>query len=134
MTRTSASIDQNTRTMLVEVQVPNNGSLVPGMYTMVNFISIKAQPALLIPGAAVVVRNAQNSVATVDADNTVRMRPITIGRDYGDQTEVLSGLQAGDTVVTDVTDEVQEGVQVQPEYQADKPTAKPESQRPSPKS
>ncbi len=120
VTRTSASIDQNTRTLLVEVQVQNNGKLVPGMYVTVNFLDVKGSPPLIIPGAAIVVRNAQNMVATVQ-DNVVHLRPITIGRDYGDQTEVSSGLRDGDTVVLDVTDQVQEGLKVDPQFQKEKP-------------
>ena len=49
VTRTSASIDQNTRTLLVEVQVKNTGKLVPGMYVTVNFLDVKGSPPLIIP-------------------------------------------------------------------------------------
>jgi multidrug efflux pump subunit AcrA (membrane-fusion protein) len=115
VTRTSASIDQNTRTLLVEVQVVNNGRLVPGMYVEVNFIDVKGEPPLIIPGAAIVVRNAKNTVALIE-NETVRMRPILIGRDYGDQTEVNSGLKEGDIIATNVTDEIRDGVQVDPQF------------------
>jgi multidrug efflux pump subunit AcrA (membrane-fusion protein) len=115
VTRTSASIDQNTRTLLVEVQVANNRRLVPGMYVVVNFIDVKGEPPLIIPGAAIVVRGAKNTVAFVE-NNTVHMKPIVIGRDYGDQTEITAGLKEGDVVITNVTDEIQEGVQVDPQF------------------
>ncbi len=116
VTRTSSSIDQNTRTLLVEVQVANpKGKLLPGMYTTVNFISIQGERPLLIPGEAIVVRNAKQMVALAD-NNVVHFQPILIGRDYGDQTEVLSGLKEGDVVVTDVSDEVHDGVQIDPQY------------------
>ena len=120
VTRTSASIDQNTRTLLVEVQVANNGRLVPGMYVVVNFINVKGEPPLIIPGAAIVVRNAKSTVAVVE-ENTVHLRPIVIGRDYGDQTEVTGGLKEGDVIATDVTDEIQEGVQVDPQFAKKQP-------------
>lgn len=120
VTRTSASIDQNTRTLLVEVQMANNGKLVPGMYVTVNFINVKAAPPLIIPGAAIVVRNARNMVATVE-ENVVHLRPIAIGRDYGDQTEVSSGLREDDTVVLNVTDQVQDGLKIDPQYQKEPP-------------
>ncbi len=118
VTRTSASIDQNTRTLLVEVQVVNNRKLVPGMYVMVNFIDVKGEPPLIIPGAAIVVREAKNMVAVVE-DRIVHLRPIVMGRDYGDQTEVTSGLKEGDVIVTNVTDEIQDGVEVDPQFGKD---------------
>ena len=117
VTRTSASIDQNTRTLLVEIQVKNlNGQLLPGMYVVVNFVEVKAQPPLLISGGAIVVRGAQTIVARVE-DNVVRYRPVTIGRDYGDETEISSGLKEGDVIVTTVTDEVRDGAKVDPQFQ-----------------
>lgn len=120
VTRTSASIDQNTRTLLVEVQIANSGKLVPGMYVTVNFIDVKASPPLIIPGAAIVVRNARNMVAQVQ-DNVVHLRAIAIGRDYGDQTEVTGGLKEGDVVVLDVTDQVQEGLKIDPQLGKEAP-------------
>ena len=117
VTRTSASIDQNTRTLLVEVQVVNNRRLVPGMYVVVNFIDVKGEPPLIIPGAAIVVRDGKTTVAVVE-NQTVRMQPVVIGRDYGDQTEITSGLKEGDVIATNVTDEIRDGVQVDPQFQS----------------
>ncbi|MBV9225747.1 MAG: efflux RND transporter periplasmic adaptor subunit [Acidobacteriaceae bacterium] len=115
VTRTSASIDQNTRTLLVEVQVANDRRLVPGMYVVVNFINVKGEPPLIIPGAAIVVRNGKTVVAVVEGQ-TVHLRPIGIGRDYGDQTEITSGLKEGDAIVTNVTDEIRDGIEVDPQF------------------
>ncbi len=117
VTRTSASIDQNTRTLLVEVQVRNESRrLLPGMYAVVNFVDVKPQPALMVPGEAIVVRNAKTSVALVE-NNVVHFRPISIGRDYGDETEVVSGLKAGDVIAMVVSDEIQDGAKINPQYQ-----------------
>lgn len=119
VTRTSASIDQNTRTLLVEVQVKNTtGRLLPGMYVVVNFADVKPQAPLIVPGSAIVVRNGKTVVALVQ-DNVVHFRPISIGRDYGDQTEVIGGLNAGDVIATNVSDEVQEGARIQPQFNSE---------------
>ncbi|MBV8831895.1 MAG: efflux RND transporter periplasmic adaptor subunit [Acidobacteriaceae bacterium] len=116
VTRTSASIDQNTRTLLVEVQVNNpGGHLLPGMYVVVNFIGVRGRPPLLVPGEAIVIRNAKTVVATVE-DNVVHYRPVVIGRDYGDQTEIVGGLKSGDVIVTTVTDQVRDGARVDPQF------------------
>ena len=116
ISRTSASIDQNTRTLLVEVQVHNpQGRLMPGMYVIVGFSQMKAAPTITIPGESIFVRNGQSMVAKVD-DNRVRFQPIKIGRDYGDQTEITAGLQVGDVIVRTLSDEVENGVEVEPQY------------------
>jgi RND family efflux transporter MFP subunit len=117
VTRTSASIDSNTRTLLVEVQVRNpRGQLMTGMYTVVNFRQLKAHPPLTVPGEAIVVRDGRNTLAVVDANNTVHFRPIQIGRDYGSETEAVSGLKAGDVIVTIINDEVRDGIKVDPQF------------------
>ncbi len=121
VTRTSSSIDQNTRTLLVEVQLPNAGArLLPGMYVVVNFVDVKAQPPLIVPGAAIVIRNGQTTVAVVRG-KVVHFQPIRLGRDFGEETEVTSGLKAGDVIATTVTDEIRDGAQVDPQYPKQSP-------------
>lgn len=116
VTRTTSEIDQNTRTLLVEVQVANlGGRLMPGMYVIVNFVQVQSRPPLLVPGEAIVVRNGKSVVALVGQNNVVHFQPIVIGRDYGNETEILSGLQAGDIIVRTISDEVQEGAKVEPQ-------------------
>lgn len=116
VTRAADSIDQNTRTMLAEVDVDNrSGSLYPGMYTVVTFQQVRGEAPLAVPGDAVVVRGDRTTLAVVDSSNHVHMVPITIGRDYGPSVEIVSGLHPGDTVVTNVTDGVREGAVIQPQ-------------------
>jgi multidrug efflux pump subunit AcrA (membrane-fusion protein) len=122
VTRTSSSIDPNTRTLLVEAQTSNpDGHLMPGNYVLATFTAVQAGGGggVFIPGEAIVVRNGQPAVATV-VDNRVQFKPIQIGRDYGDQTEVLAGLKPDDIIVRTVTDKVQENVEIEPRYRAEK--------------
>jgi multidrug efflux pump subunit AcrA (membrane-fusion protein) len=115
--RAAASIDQNSRTMLTEVDIDNhNGSLVPGMYAVVTFVQVRGTPPLTVPGDAVVVRKDRTSVAIVK-DEKIQIVPVEIGRDYGPSVEILQGLKEGDWVVTTVTDPVQQGVKVRPKQQ-----------------
>jgi multidrug efflux pump subunit AcrA (membrane-fusion protein) len=116
VTRTSSSIDSNSRTLLVEVQVRNpKDKFLPGMYAVVNFAEAKTVPPLTVPGEAIVVRGGKNMVALV-ADNKVHFQGVQIGRDFGAQTEVTSGVQAGDVVIKNVNDAIQEGAQVEPVF------------------
>ncbi|WP_263357268.1 efflux RND transporter periplasmic adaptor subunit [Acidicapsa ligni] len=112
VTRTANAIDQNSRTMLVEVDINNKtGSLYPGIYSIVTFVQVRGIPPITIPGDAVVVRNDRTTVAVV-RDNKVSLVPVEIGRDYGPAIEILSGLHEGDWVVSTVTDSVQPGIKV----------------------
>jgi multidrug efflux pump subunit AcrA (membrane-fusion protein) len=121
LTRTSGSIDQNTRTLLVEVQVRNRqGLLMPGMYAVVNFVQLKAVPPLVVPGESIVVRNAQSTLAVVE-NNYVHFKPVQIGRDYGNETEIVSGIKPGDIIVKTITDQVQEGVKINPQFPGQQP-------------
>jgi multidrug efflux pump subunit AcrA (membrane-fusion protein) len=114
VTRTAASIDQNTRTMLTELQVDNHdGKLIPGMYVVTTFPSAPGMEApLVVTGGAVALRHDQSMLAIVN-NGRIHMQPVTLGRDFGDVIEILAGVEAGDLVVTDITDDVVEGAQVQ---------------------
>jgi len=112
VTRTADSVDTNTRTMLAEVDVDNrNGALYPGMYALVSFVQLTGEPPIVIPGDSVIVRNDRTAVATIH-EQKIQMKQVEIGRDYGPEVEILSGLQEGEWLVTSVTDFVQQGVTV----------------------
>jgi RND family efflux transporter MFP subunit len=129
VTRTSNSLDPVTRTLLVEVQVKNTGGvLLPGMYTLVDLSSSRRDPPLTIPGDTLIVRADGPQVALVRPDHSVHFQKITIGRDYGDRLEVLSGLADDDMVIVNASDSVQEGVTVDPVSAKEKPAPKSSAQ------
>jgi len=113
--RTANSLDPASRTLLVEIQVPNpDGKLMPGTYAQVDLNLPRKDPPLLIPSDTLVVRPSGTLVALVDANNTVHFQNITVGRDLGERIEVLSGLKEGQRVIVNPNDSVQEGVKVHP--------------------
>jgi multidrug efflux pump subunit AcrA (membrane-fusion protein) len=114
VTRTANSIDANTRTMLTELQIDNSaGKLISGMYVVVTFPPAAGVAApLVINGDAIAIRKNTPMVATV-VDGKIHWVPVTIGRDFGSETEIVNGLNAGDLIVTDVTDDVVEGAAVE---------------------
>lgn len=113
--RTSNSLDPSSRTMLVEVHVPNpDGALMPGMYAQVDLSSARADPPLLVPSDTLIVRADGTRIAVVRPDHTVHLQQIELGRDYGDRLEVVSGLQEGDTIITNPGDFAREGIKVDP--------------------
>jgi RND family efflux transporter MFP subunit len=110
--RTANALDPSSRTLLVEVHVPNaDNVLLPGMYAQVELRSVRADPPLLIPSDAMIVRSDGAQVAVV-RDRTVHLQKIEVGRDYGDRLEVLKGLHEGDTIVSNPSDVAREGLKV----------------------
>ena len=115
VTRTANALDPNTRTLLTEVDVPNpQNALQPGMYLQVKFTAVRGVSAVLIPTAALVIRNDGAVVPVLDQQNRVHYHKVDRGRDYGAEVEVLTGLTGGETVVVYPGDALPEGQEVEP--------------------
>jgi RND family efflux transporter MFP subunit len=115
VTRTANALDPSSRTLLVEVQVPNpEGKLLPGMYVEVDLHIPRKDPPLLLPSDTLSVRPEGTMVAALSASNAVHFQRVVVGRDYGSDIEILSGLSAGQRVIANPNDSVQEGVKVHP--------------------
>lgn len=115
VSRSTQALDPATRTLKVQVDVPNkDGALLPGMYLQVHFRLAPPTKALRVPGAAVITRAEGVKVATVDADKTIRYRVVKTGRDFGSSIEIVEGLQPGETVVIRPGDDLPEGTVVEP--------------------
>jgi len=122
VTRTSQAIDPGTRTLLVEVDLPNKDMrILPGMYANVQFSIQNAAPPVLLPSNALIMRSAGPQAAVVDSNNVVHMHTLILGRDTGTTVEVLSGLQPGDVVITSAGDNVLDDAKVRPQMQAATP-------------
>jgi len=108
--RTANAIDQNTRTLLTEVDVPNKaGRLLPGAYAQVHFDVPVNGLRLSVPSSAMLFRSEGPSVAVVGPDDRVQLRPIAIGRDFGTSLEILQGVGAHDRVVQNPPDSLENG-------------------------
>jgi RND family efflux transporter MFP subunit len=115
VTRDTASLDPSTRTMQVEIDVPNpKGQLEPGMYAQVTLDIERAGDALIAPIQAVDVSGGQPAVMLVDASNHVQRRVVQVGISTANSTEILSGLQAGDKIIATNLSSYQNGELVQP--------------------
>jgi RND family efflux transporter MFP subunit len=110
--RTSASIDTTTRTMQIEVSLPNHdGTLLPGAFVQVA-LPLQASSSLVIPTNALLFRGEGLRVAVLDAADRVHLRSIDVGRNYGQTVEVLSGVGPADRIVLNPSDSLAEGDQV----------------------
>jgi multidrug efflux pump subunit AcrA (membrane-fusion protein) len=135
VTRTSESLDAQSRTLLTEVDVENPKEvLLPGMYAMVSFITDRIDPPFMVPDAALVVRSSGTVLgvlqpltpdeqqkaraegidpATLTRVRRVHFETVAPGRDYGIELEIPDGLKVGEEVAVDPSDAVQEGALVQ---------------------
>jgi RND family efflux transporter MFP subunit len=115
VTRTANALDPATRTMLVEVDVPNeDGTLFPGTYAEVDLTSSRANPPLVVPAAAVIFRTDGAQLAVVQPDGIVHLQKITVGRDYGDRVEILQGVAEGATIIAVPGDVARESARIVP--------------------
>jgi len=111
--RTSESFDAGTRTLLTEVDLDNAGAtLKPGAYAEVHLTLPAAVRALILPVGAILFRSEGLRAAVVRNGGTVDLVPITLGKDYGAEVEVVSGLNPGDAVILSPPDSITSGVKV----------------------
>ena len=114
VTRTAGALDPQSRTMQVEVQVPNNeGKLFAGMYGQVKFLLANENAPIVVPANTFLFRAQGPQVATIVNEKHIHWQSIRVGRDFGDRLEVLDGLKENAKVVMNPTDDLREGIQVQ---------------------
>ena len=107
--RTGASIDATSRSMQVEISLPNGtGTLMPGAFVQVA-LPLATTARLAIPNNALIIRGEGVRVAVVDAKGTVHLKTIQVGRNYGERVEVLEGLSNGERVVLNPPDSLSDG-------------------------
>ena len=111
--RTSNALDPALRTLQVELELDNaNREVFPGAYAEVHFKLPASAESLRLPANTVLFRAAGLQVATVDAQNRVKLKSIVQGRDFGNTIEVLSGLGADETVILNPPDSLTDGLLV----------------------
>jgi RND family efflux transporter MFP subunit len=117
VTRHPQALDQNTRTMLVEVDLPNKDqSLLPGMYADVGIKTTATAQRILVPDDALVFRDDKTYVPIVRSGH-LHLVDVTLGRDNGYSVEVTGDIQSGDLVAMNVGEAAREGATVQPVQQ-----------------
>ncbi len=112
--RTADSLDPTSNTLVTEIEVRNqDDALRPGMYTSVKFTTTRANPPLLVPANTLVINANGIQVATVRENQTVHYQKIEVGRDYGTEVEITSGLGGQESLIANPTYNIQEGTRVQ---------------------
>jgi RND family efflux transporter MFP subunit len=108
--RTAGAIDPASRTLLTEVDVPNeNGQLFPGAYVQVHLSTGGRKQSLLLPSNTVLFRSEGTMVGVVGAGNKVELKKIKIGKDLGTHLEITQGLSPDDQVIVDPSESLASG-------------------------
>jgi RND family efflux transporter MFP subunit len=113
VTRTAKAIDATSRTLTVELDVPNpSGELLPGAYAKVHFqLPLKVVP-LVLPASSILFQADGPQVGVVNSRNQVALRKVALGHDFGDTIEVLTGVQSADAVIANPPDSLTNGMRV----------------------
>jgi RND family efflux transporter MFP subunit len=110
LVRTSRSIDPTARTLNIEVDVDNaKGELLPGAYTEVHLKLKESAPTVTVPVSALLFRQEGLRVAVAATDDTAKLVPVTLGRDFGDFAEITTGLTEQERVITNPPDSIVDG-------------------------
>ena len=98
--RVSPAIDEASRSLMIEAEVPNpNGALRPGSFANASIVSTDSDRAVIVPTSALVTFAGVEKVLSVKDGKVVEKR-VTIGRRTAERLEILNGLAAGDPVIT----------------------------------
>lgn len=108
--RTARAIDMSTRTMQVEIQMPNpKAALIAGSYVQVT-LPIKADSqTLVVPINALLFRPEGTRVAVVDSSGRVQLSTVKLGTDFGTRVEVFSGIKPTDQLIVNPSDSLADG-------------------------
>ena len=111
--RSSGAIDSTTRTLLTEVDVDNSARLLkPGGYVEVHLKLPSPVNTLTLPVNAIIFKSVGMQVATVKNGKKISLIPVTPGRDFGTEIEIVAGLKGDDWVVLNPSDSLTDGTEV----------------------
>jgi len=107
---TSEAVSPDSRTMLVELQVDNSkNEILPGSYATVRVPQSALGKILILPDNTLIFRGKDQQVGVVDAKGAVQLRDVKVGRDFGIQSEILSGVTESDKVIVNPSDSLTTG-------------------------
>jgi membrane fusion protein (multidrug efflux system) len=128
VTNTAGAIDPSSRTLLTELEVPNeNHQLLPGAYAQITLKLVGDTGLVTIPSNALLFRSEGPAVGVVHPDGKVEIRKVVINRDLGDKLQIAQGLSDTDQVIINPSDGLANGVAVTVATPKPTASAKPEA-------
>ncbi|MBV8353546.1 MAG: efflux RND transporter periplasmic adaptor subunit [Verrucomicrobia bacterium] len=111
VTNTAGAIDPTSRTLLTELEVPNEtGELLPGAYAQINLKLEGDTGFVTVPSNVLLFRSEGTAVGIVHPDGKVEIRKVTINRDLGDKLQISQGLSESDQVILNPSDGLIDGM------------------------
>src|SRR5207302_4874221 len=102
---TSGAVSPDSRTMLVELQVENGkNEILPGSYATVRVLQVALGKLVTLPDNTLIFREKSVQVGVVDDKGVVQLRDVKVGRDFGVQSEILSGVTESDKIIVNPSD------------------------------
>jgi RND family efflux transporter MFP subunit len=112
LARNASALQDTTRTVLAEVDVDNqDGTLAPGIYTIVRLDEPRIYPVISVPSQAVIF-DKDGLLAAVDDNGVARLRHLDVAADNGGTVDVRNGLQAGERLILNPPIGVTDGMRV----------------------
>lgn len=114
--RTSGVLEQSSRTLRAEVNIPGDGPVLPGAFVYVKLAVPRSKPSPSVPASALLVRKEGTLVAKIagaGADAHLEVKKVVLGRDFGKEIEILDGVAAGEQVVVNASDDLETGQKVE---------------------
>jgi RND family efflux transporter MFP subunit len=113
MARTMGALDPRTRTLRTELDFDNPQALLwAGMYGDIVFDLHPEQPTLTVPTSTLIFASTGTQVALVGADNIVHFQPVSVGKDFGMEIEIVTGLTGTERVIANPGEKLAEGLEV----------------------
>jgi RND family efflux transporter MFP subunit len=110
LVRTAGAIDPATRTLLIEVDVPNpSGTLLSGAYAELHMKLPTATSAYMLPVNTLLFRQEGLRVVAVGEGGHVQLKPLTLGHDFGNEVEVIAGLDGTESIIVNPPDSIEPG-------------------------
>lgn len=115
LVRTADALDSGTRTLLTEVDIDNpTGELKPGAYAEVHLDIPAGAPSVIVPVGAILFRSEGVRIGVVRDGKTATLIPAVLGKDYGTEVEVVSGIRQDDWIIMNPADSLMSGATVRP--------------------
>jgi hypothetical protein len=113
VTRTAGEISDDSRSLLTQLEVDNSaGKILAGSFGQLKFISSSNGATLTLPSNSVMLGGAGPRIASVNREGTIELRNVKLGRNFGQTIEILTGVSAGDLVVSNPNESLTTGMTV----------------------
>jgi len=111
--RTAGVITADSRTLPVELEADNaKGEILAGSYAQVRFTDVKMKASLTLPANTVLFRPEGTRIGVVADDGKVSLRSVSLGRDFGQVIEIITGVGPKDRVIVNPSDSLADGMMV----------------------